>query len=139
MNENKAGPSFQLTLDPALATATVQVDAKLDAHGVEDLVAELARMRARMTPAVASRPPSTERSSERTKRHGACHFAVQVDDAGECRFWIRHAGVGWIACTLPLAATLPLADLFRRVTSNCANEPAFFVFDPAVAFDDTAM
>lgn len=136
VNENEAGPSFQLALDAALATATVQVDAELDAHGLEDLVAELARMRARMTPAVASTPPSTDDRSGRPERHGACHFAVQVDDAGECRFWIRHAGVGWIACTLPVAATLPLADLFRRATSNCANGPAYFVFDPSTAFDD---
>jgi len=99
--------------------------ATVHAQEVQALVAELTRLRARMSPAYPATPPPDNASLSADE----CRFAVGVDTGGECRFWIRHAGLGWISCFMPVDAMLPLADLFRHATSNAPSEAAFFAFD----------
>jgi hypothetical protein len=114
-----------MNLDASGEHARVHVDQEFDAQGVQGLMAELTRLRARMSPAFPTTPPADTAELTGTE----CRFAFRVDGDGDGRFWILHAGLGWISCRMPVAAMLPLADLLRQATSNHAPEPAFFSFD----------
>ena len=114
-----------MNLDASGEHAKVHVDEEFDAQGVQALMTELTRLRARMSPAYPATPPSDTASLAADE----CPFAVRVDARGECRFWIRHPGLGWISWSMPVDAMLPLADLFRHATSNAPSEAAFFAFD----------
>lgn len=105
----------------AADTATIHIDRSLHAAELDALILELAETRSRMEPPVAKSPAGDAASP--------CDFVAQTAGDGSCEFSIRHPGLGWVACTIPLVALVSLADLFKRAVSNQDEGPLQFTWD----------
>jgi len=95
-------------------TVHLSIDGDLKADDLQDLIAELARVRARMLPAVPNAPISDDLdSAERAEG-----FAVRTLSDEYIQLLIRDLGLGWLSIALDIGQACTLRDFL------VANTPA---------------
>ena len=103
-----------MSIDRAGREATISINEKMTAEGIDQLVRGLSQLRRRMIPEVAMKPDiHPEAAAERTTALWA-----RISRSGSCELRIRDAGLGWIACHLPVEAVVILQDGFRQTVSS---------------------
>lgn len=108
------GATVTMTIDRAGREATISINEKMTAEGIDQLLRGLSQLRRRMIPEVAMKPDiHPEAATERTTALWA-----RISRSGSCELRIRDAGLGWIACHLPVEAVVILQDGFRQAVSS---------------------
>jgi len=103
--------------------AELDVRGSFDAAGIEALITDLARLRARMQPPIPGTPPPREPedvAAARAKGDPVVQVAVMRD--GQTRFWVRHDGLGWFGFNLPVDRASQLASVILEMTGHPEGE-----------------
>jgi hypothetical protein len=115
-------------LDVAGKDASISIKDRMNAEDVDRLIRDLARLRPAMIPEIATQPDINPDLAPEP----VVALAARIHRSGACDLWIRDAGLGWIACQLPVEAVVILHDGFRRaVSSHPPSEPIVMTFDAA--------
>jgi len=93
-------------------TASINLDATLDAPGVEALMRKLALLRARMRPDV---PHMHGQDTVLIPEENPALTTAALRDGG-VRLWLRHRGYGWLAWKLDESRAVGMA---RYIASRC--------------------
>lgn len=98
-------------------TASVQIDAQLDAKELDALIRKLALLRAAMTPSVSSHR-STEVLEAGTLVEEAQNSTISLRREGGFRLWLRHRGLGWLGWNMDERTARSMADFITARTSQ---------------------
>lgn len=92
------------------AKATVALNGEFSALELEEIIADLAQVRAGMQPAVPSKPDPDRNVpvQERTL------FSIRNILGGGARIWLRNEGFGWLAFELSAEEAVGLAEFLRN-------------------------
>ncbi len=107
--------------------ATVEIHGNYRADEVEQLIAELSELRAKMVPAVPMTPDGeriTDPAAARASGDPCVQVAVMRD--GMTRFWVRHAGIGWFGFNLPIDRARTLAQYILGLAMPREQSREFF-------------
>jgi len=109
---------MQLTADKQ--HAELEIHGVYDASQLEDLINELAAVRAAMAPPIPATPPARREGEDaaaaRARGDPVVQVAVMRD--GNTRFWVRHCGLGWFGFNLPVERANLLASHILDLTTG---------------------
>lgn len=106
---------------------TLAINEELDTAQIEDLIAELADLRAEMEPGVPMERPTPGNPATRVAMQDDPSFtAVPLKD-GRTRFWLRSHGYGWLVFNFTRAQSAILRDFFiANAPENLDTGPNLF-------------
>lgn len=108
-----------------MTTEIMKLAAALTTAELETLIADLAELRAGMTPPVSQHPPRPGEQDQNISCQDEPAMQARLLRDGRIRLWIRNAGLGWLVFNLAREQAVTLREFLRANTDPDAI-PALF-------------
>jgi hypothetical protein len=92
--------------------AQINLSGSFSARDLDDIIRELAQVRASMRPPVSTDPPVG--ADDEILVQDDALFTVRTLTGGGLRFWLRNEGLGWLAFTLTAEKTRGLREFLSK-------------------------
>lgn len=93
--------------------ARFELNGEFTAMELEEIIRDLAQVRAGLKPAVSMQPPSLLSEGEILVQEES-QFAFRKLATGGLRIWLRNEGIGWLAFNLSSAYVLGIREFLNK-------------------------